>query len=107
MKTSSSPPKGKVGKPVEFGDKLRVDMSRNGYVTNFKVYKGNPADVTMLEDCIKEHHKAFKDTFKAAMILKFNSFTLIYVSCYGIFISLIIRKKSGKTCTYDMNRRNE
>lgn len=31
-------PKGKVGKLLEFGDKLRVDMSRNGYVTNFKVY---------------------------------------------------------------------
>lgn len=61
-------PKGKVGKPVEFGDKLRVDMSRNGYVTNFKVYEGNPADVTMLEDCIKEHHEAFKDTFKAAAL---------------------------------------
>jgi IS5 family transposase len=59
-------PKGKVGKPVEFGDKLRVDMSRNGYVTNFKVYQGNPADVSMLEDSIKEHHEIFKDTFKAA-----------------------------------------
>jgi transposase, IS5 family len=59
-------PKGKVGKPLEFGDKLRIDMSKNGYVTNFKVYEGNPSDVSMLEDSIKEHHEAFKDAFKAA-----------------------------------------
>lgn len=61
-------PKGKIGKPLEFGDKLRIDMSRNGYVTNFKLYKGNPSDVTMLEESIKEHHEVFKDTFKAAAL---------------------------------------
>lgn len=61
-------PKGKVGKPLEFGDKLRIDMSRNGYITNFKVYEGNPSDVSMLEDSIKEHHTTFKDTFKAAAL---------------------------------------
>lgn len=59
-------PKGKVGRPVEFGDKLRIDMSGNGYVTNWEVYHGNPADVTMLEDAIKKHEFVFKDKFCAA-----------------------------------------
>lgn len=59
-------PKGKVGRPVEFGDKLRIDMSRNGYITNWKVYHGNPSDVTMLEDAIKDHKSVFKDKFRAA-----------------------------------------
>lgn len=59
-------PKGKVGRPVEFGDKLRIDMSGNGYVTNWEVYHGNPADVTMLEDAIKKHELVFKDKFCAA-----------------------------------------
>ena len=59
-------PKGKVGKPVEFGDKLRIDMSGNGYVTNWELYHGNPSDATMLEDAIKKHKLVFKDKFRAA-----------------------------------------
>lgn len=59
-------PKGKVGKPIEFGDKLRIDMSGNGYITNWELYTGNPADVTMLEDTIKEHAAVFKEKFKGA-----------------------------------------
>lgn len=59
-------PKGKVGKPVEFGDKLRIDMSGNGYITNYELYIGNPADVTMLEDSIKKHDDVFKGRFKGA-----------------------------------------
>ena len=61
-------PKGKVGKPVEFGAKLRIDMSKNGYVTNYKLYKGNPADVSMLEESIKEHHENYGTSFKAAAL---------------------------------------
>jgi IS5 family transposase len=59
-------PKGKAGKPVEFGGKLRVDMSGNGYITNWELYIGNPADVTMLKDSVKKHHAVFKDKFKGA-----------------------------------------
>ena len=63
---SRSLPKGKVGKPVEFGDKLRIDMSGNGYVTSWELYLGNPGDVTMLEDAIKQHDKVFNEVFHAA-----------------------------------------
>ena len=59
-------PKGKVGRPVEFGAKLRIDMTGNGYVTNWKLYQGNPSDATMLEDPIKKHQSVFGDDFKAA-----------------------------------------
>jgi len=59
-------PKGKVGKPMEFGDKLRIDMSGNGYVTNYKLYTGNPSESTMLEETIEEHKDVFKENFYAA-----------------------------------------
>jgi hypothetical protein len=59
-------PKGKVGKPVEFGDKLRIDMSGNGYVTNYKLYTGNPSEATMLEESIEQHKEVFKEKFRAA-----------------------------------------
>ena len=59
-------PKGKVGKPVEFGDKLRIDMSGNGYVTNYELYTGNPSEVSMLGKSVKEHKDIFKDKFHAA-----------------------------------------
>lgn len=56
-------PKGKIHKECEFGSKLRLDISENGYVTNHKVYKGNPNDSTMLEESVKEHAKTFKNNF--------------------------------------------
>jgi len=59
-------PKGKVHRPVEFGCKLRIDMSGNGYITNHEVYLGNPSDVTMLDDVICKHEEAFGDKFIAA-----------------------------------------
>ena len=59
-------PKGKIGKPLEFGDKLRIDMSGNGYVTNYKLYTGNPSEVTMLEESIEKHKEIFKEKFHAA-----------------------------------------
>jgi transposase, IS5 family len=59
-------PKGKVGKPMEFGDKLRIDMTGNGYVTNYKLYIGNPSEITMLEETIEEHKEVFKDKLYAA-----------------------------------------
>ena len=58
-------PKGKVHKGCEFGHKLRVDMSGDGYITNYRLYRGNPADVGMLEDTVKEHAERFGKKFKA------------------------------------------
>lgn len=57
-------PKGKVHKPCEFGVKLRLDMNEEGYITDYDVYKGNPGDVTMLEEAIKGHKKMFGKEFK-------------------------------------------
>jgi len=58
-------PKGIVGKPREFGVKLRLDMSRNKYITNYKVYEGNPSDATMLEEAVALHAQIFGEDFKA------------------------------------------
>lgn len=57
-------PKGKLNRPCEFGVKMRIDMSGNNYITNYKLYLGNIADVTMLEDSVKEHAKIFGQEFK-------------------------------------------
>jgi len=57
-------PKGKIHKPCEFGTKLRIDMSGNGYVTNYKNYIGNPNDATMLEEAVRVHAKGYGKKFK-------------------------------------------
>jgi hypothetical protein len=44
-------PKGKVT-GCEFGVKLRVDMTGDGWVVNHRVYRGNPADCGMLADVL-------------------------------------------------------
>jgi hypothetical protein len=59
-------PKGKLNKPMEFGCKLRIDMSGNGYITNHELYLGNPSDVSMLDDVIREHKEVFDNKFRAA-----------------------------------------
>jgi hypothetical protein len=59
-------PKGKLNKPMEFGCKLRIDISGNGYITNHELYLGNPSDVSMLDDVICEHKKVFNNKFRAA-----------------------------------------
>lgn len=59
-------PKGKLNRPVEFGCKLRIDMSGNGYITNHELYLGNPSDVSMLGDIICKHKEVFGKEFRAA-----------------------------------------
>lgn len=44
-------PKGKIT-GCEFGVKLRVDMTGDGWVVNHRVYRGNPADCGMLADVL-------------------------------------------------------
>ena len=61
-------PKGKIGRACEFGMKLRIDMSANNYITNYKSYLGNPADVTMLKDAVNEHYDQFKGEFKEGLM---------------------------------------
>ena len=61
-------PKGKIGRACEFGMKLRIDMSANNYITNYRSYLGNPSDVTMLKDAVNEHYKEFKDEFKEGLM---------------------------------------
>jgi len=58
-------PKGKLSKPCEFGVKLRLDMSGNGYITNHNIYKGNISDVSMLAGSIDSHAKLFNSKFKS------------------------------------------
>ena len=57
-------PKGKIHKPCEFGTKLRIDMSGNGYVTNYENYLGNPNDSTMTKDAVRAHSENYKEKFK-------------------------------------------
>ncbi len=59
-------PKGKIGKPCEFGSKLALCMAANGYISSHTLHPENIADISTLEDVIKEHKKKFGNYFKAA-----------------------------------------
>lgn len=52
--------KGKLGKRVEFGHVLQVEEVSEGIITGYKVFKGNPADKTLLIDAIEHHVEIFK-----------------------------------------------
>jgi|SRR5271157_2380332 len=58
-------PKGKVHRPCEFGVKLRLDMIDGGYISNWRLYTGNPADVGMLDEAVGQHAQAFGQEFEA------------------------------------------
>jgi IS5 family transposase len=59
-------PKGKARKPCEFGTKLRIDMTAEKYITNYHLYQGNPNDVVMLDDILRDHKNKFSTSFKNA-----------------------------------------
>ena len=59
-------PKGKVGKICEFGTKLSLSMSANGYITAHKLYDSNIADVSTLKEAVIKHSKTFGKEFKGA-----------------------------------------
>jgi len=51
--------KGKLRKKVEFGYKVQVEECEKGFVSNYEVYKGNPADETLLPDALDRHRETF------------------------------------------------
>jgi len=59
-------PKGKVGKLCEFGTKLSLSMSANGYITDHKLYDSNIADVLTLKEAVSIHSKTFGKQFLGA-----------------------------------------
>jgi len=58
-------PKGKLSKPCEFGVKLKLNMSGNGYITDHDIYKGNVSDVSMLAGSVESHARIFSKKFKS------------------------------------------
>lgn len=54
-------PKGKPNKTCEFGTKLSLNMSANGYITNHKLYNSNIADVNTLISCVEEQKSLAKN----------------------------------------------
>jgi transposase len=95
-------PKGKVHTGCEFGHKLRIDMNGDGYITNYRLYRGNPADVGMLEDVVKEHAERFGKKFKAgAMDRSFYDGLRIeeLEECYGIMLAIPHKTDRSKKLT--------
>jgi len=56
---AQSLPKGKLNKPCEFGAKLSLSMSSNGYITHHKLYDYNIADIKTLKEAVNIHSKNF------------------------------------------------
>ena len=59
-------PKGKIGKPCEFGSKLALSMAANGYISSHTLYSENVADISTLENVISDHKSKFGHYFEAA-----------------------------------------
>lgn len=51
--------KGKLGKKTEFGYKLQVQETENGFVSGYQLYKGNPCDKELVEDSLIKHIELF------------------------------------------------
>lgn len=51
--------KGKVGKLVEFGVKLLLNMVEKGFIAGVELFCGNPADVNLVEESIGMHEEVF------------------------------------------------
>lgn len=47
--------KGKMGKPVQFGRIAAIVQDDSGYITVAQTHQGNPADVNMTQQLVKEH----------------------------------------------------
>jgi len=60
-------PKSRPGKaPCAFGAKLSLSVTKNGYITNHKLYEKNIADIDTLAQVLKKHKETFGKKFKAA-----------------------------------------
>jgi len=60
-------PKSRPGKaPCAFGAKLSLSVSKNGYITDHKLYNKNIADIDTLETVLNKHKETFGKKFKAA-----------------------------------------
>ena len=53
--------KGKLSKKVEFGYKLRIDETENGFVTGYELYKDTPPDSELLLPAVEQHKERFKE----------------------------------------------
>lgn len=51
--------KGKLRAKVEFGYKAQIEECEKGFVSNYEVYKGNPADDSLLMDAVGRHEETF------------------------------------------------
>lgn len=51
--------KGKLGKKVEFGYKLQIEETENGFISGHEVYPGNPRDENLLDDALSRHKAVF------------------------------------------------
>ena len=57
--------KGKMGKPVQFGRIAAIVQDDSGYITVAQTHQGNPADVNMTQQLVKEHQDVCSCKVKA------------------------------------------
>lgn len=50
---------------LKFGYKTRIDETKNGFVTGYELYKGNPADDELLVSAVEQHIHRFGSVPKA------------------------------------------
>ncbi len=57
-------PKGKIHKPCEFGTKVTLGMSGNGFVTDYDLHEGNPNEKGLLPAMVERHSDKFGSEFQ-------------------------------------------
>jgi len=99
--------KGKAGKPCEFGTKLSLSMSANGYITAHKLYNSNIADILTLKEMVSKHSKTFgKDFLGAAADRAYYDEDLIKVLEKKHKISLAIPHKKNRDIKMETDMQN-
>ena len=100
-------PKGKVGKPCEFGTKLSLSMSANGYITDHKLYDSNIADIATLKEVLNKHSKTFgKDFIGAAADRAYYDEDLIKILEKKLVIDLAIPHKKNRDIKMEPDRQD-
>jgi len=57
--------RGKARADTEFGRKVLIGETDHGIITTHKVFKGNPADATLLKTGVRGHRRLFRKRLKA------------------------------------------
>lgn len=67
-------------KKVEFGYKLQIEETENGFVSGYEVYPGNPRDENLIDDAMNRHKATFGKRLGMLLLTEVMAKRIIKVS---------------------------